>query len=647
MQKNITDREKRALEEALKDPFKDSSFYHEIVAMVTSEYERRKKEKNFLEVQWQLNFDFLEGRQYAVADFQKSETIETDALFDGQERSVYNEIAPISETRRAKLRQLNKFMTVISSTSENDDIRNAEVSTEILKNTYNGLEFDDKLVTSVDWSETCGTVFLKNSWNNNKGEYIGEYEGVPMYSGEINADVISPFEIFPESLSKQTLHEQTSLIHAKVFSRDDLFLKYGIEIAGSDNSVYTVSHISNTTGGFDYESGEIVSLNKENMQDSAVVLEYYERPNRFYPEGRLIIVCEDRLIEYKKSLPYQNAANGQREFPFVKIDCISRINSFFGLSVIERLIPIQREYNAVHNRINEYLKRTTIGIPVIEKDSLANEEEIEETGFMPGVPIYYERGYNPPRFMETPTLPATYMNKLQELKQDFIVISGVSEIARNSSTPGAVTSGVGIQLLQQQDDTRIALSGKNIISAIKQCGRQWLYLYKQFATTDRVVRCTGMSLAICRKWNRDNLTSFDILVADDSNMFSNSALTRELANQLYTQGFFQDRYAKVAYLSLLKNGDINKACQEELLDIKNAEKENYMFQEENKIPVLREEDDHELHLKQHNILRKSDWYRDVLCKENGLPVLAKKFNEHCEAHKQYITKQSEPMRKEG
>ena len=636
----LSERELKMQEDALRDPYEDPSYYREIVKFVKDEYERRKKDKAFLETQWQLNFDFLEGRQYSITDFSLMDTVETDSLYDMQERSVYNEIAPIIETRRAKLRQLNKFMTVISSTAETEDIKNAEISTEILQSTYNGLEFDDKLNTATDWSETCGSVFIKNAWGDSKGKYVGEDDnGMPLYQGEITVDVITPFEIFPESLSKETVDEQFSIIHAKVYSRDDVFYQYGIEITGSDNGVYTINHVSNHTGGFDYLNGESVMLNREDMQDSAVVIEYYERPNRIFPEGRLIIVCEDTLIAYKKELPYQNDAEGQRKFPFVKIDCLSRVGSFFGLSVIERLIPIQREYNAVHNRINEYLKRTTIGIPLIEDGSLTDENEVEETGFTPGVPIRYERGSTPPRFMETPSLPVAFMNKLQELKQDFVVISGVSEIARTSSVPGAVTSGVGIQLLQQQDDTRIALSGKNILSALKLCGKQWLYLYRQFASTDRVVRYTGMSYAVCKKWNKENLTCFDILVTDDSNMFSNSALTREHATQLFNLGFFRDRHAQMSYLAIMKNGDINKAFQEEFLDIKNAEKENYLFQEDNKIPKLRPEDDHELHLKQHNILRKSDWYRDVLCGEDALPALAKAFDAHCEEHKSYLTDQ--------
>jgi hypothetical protein len=88
------------------------------------------------------------------------------------------------------------------------------------------------------------------------------------------------------------------------------------------------------------------------------------------------------------------------------------------------------------------------------------------------------------------------------------------------------------------------------------------------------------------------------------------------------------------YISFLKNGDINKLYQEELLDIKNAEKENYIFSDKNEIGDVYEYDDHELHLIQHNIFRKSDWFRDVLLTQN--PSAAKMFDEHCALHQQAL-----------
>ena len=646
MNQSYEEKEKEKIEESMRDPRIDRAFYEEIVAMVQNEFQRRKNDRNVFDTQCQMNFDFLAGRQYVRADYDSVTTIEMQRLNDSQERVVYNQIAPIHETRVAKLRKLNTHMSVISSTSENEDIQNAELATEILKNTYNNLNFDDLIYQATVWSEICGSAFIKNTWENEKGEVCAietDADGneTKICGGDIAATVVSPFEIYPDDVTRQTIAGQMSLIHARVYSRNELFLKYGIVIAGSENAVYKIGKVSNHTGGYDFATRETATLAKDMMGDSAVLIEYYERPNRFYPNGRLIIVCEDQLIRYG-DLPYCNGPNQSREFPFVKIDCVSRINSFFGSTVIERLIPIQQNYNSIHARINEYIKRVTLGVPLLEEDSLVNEDDIEENGFSPGIPVIYEKGSTPPRFMETPPLPATLFNKLAELKEDFIIISGVSEISRNSVAPGAVTSGVGLQLLQQQDETRIALTGRNILTAMKKCGMQWLYLYKEFATTNRMVRYTGTSYPVCRSWNNSILTSFDILVTDDSNMFNNTAMTRELVSSLFSQGVLgNDRYSSVLYLSIFGNGDINKALQEEYLDLKNAEKENLLFRDENVIPVVRKEDDHLLHLKKHNIFRKSDWYRDVLCRDGVLSTMAEKFNQHCVEHEIQLKQLSE------
>ncbi len=627
--------EKRKLEESEKNPYVDKSFYDEIVKFVSDEFEARRMVKQKYETAWQLNFDFVEGRQYVKANYEKNIIDDIPQL--NRERVVINQIAPIIETRRAKLRQLNKFMTVISATSENDDIKNAEISTQLLQNTYEKLNMDSKIEEAVNWAEICGSVFLKSTWDNNAGVFSGKNEdGNDIFSGDIDCGVVSPYELYPEDLSKPNIEDQCSIIHARVFSRNELFYKYGISVSGCENTVYQINSVSDVRKGLDYENDSLLHLSSTTLPDSAVLIEYYEKPTRFYKNGRFIQVCEDKLLYYG-ALPYKNEENYNYGYPFVKIDCISQINSFFGTSVIPRLIPIQQLYNATQNRINEYLADVCIGVPVIEDGSLTEECELslDESGFAPGVKVTYNRGFNPPKFMDYNNLPSEFFNTKETLKNDFITVSGVSDVSKSSNVPGAATSGYAIQILQQQDDTRISLTGKNILNAICSVGKQWLYLYKQFVTTERVVRYTGVSYQISRKWSNENINSFDIRVADDNDMFVNTALTRELANTLNQMGYIgQDRYSRLMYISVLKNGDINKLYQEELLDIKNAEKENYIFSDKNEIDVVYDYDDHELHLIQHNIFRKSDWYRDVLLKKN--PEAAKRFDEHCALHQKAL-----------
>ena len=125
------DRTREKLEESKRDPFKDKTFYDEIVTHVKDEFERRRTVKQPYETLWQLNSDYYDGRQYSYADYSKFTT--EDFPQRGRERVIINQIAPVVDTRRAKFVQLNKFMTVMSSTTENDDIKNVDLNKKIIK----------------------------------------------------------------------------------------------------------------------------------------------------------------------------------------------------------------------------------------------------------------------------------------------------------------------------------------------------------------------------------------------------------------------------------------------------------------------------------------------------------------------------------
>ncbi|MEI7620694.1 MAG: ankyrin repeat domain-containing protein, partial [Candidatus Falkowbacteria bacterium] len=340
----------------------------EIISFVQNEFDKRKQQRRNFELKWQLNYNFYKGNQYCFMDLGKNIVQIKEPDNENIERCVYNNIAPIIDTRRAQLRQLNKNMTVLSATSENDDINNAEISSEILKNTYSKLKFDDDLVLGSDWAEFEGSSFVKSIWDTNAGEVVGKDDDSNIIlSGEVSTSVVSCYEMYPEDLTKETLKQQNSMIQAKVMTKDDIFLKYGIEISGASNQIYNYTYECGLYG--DEKS------NIQYLQDSGIVIEYYELPNRFYPKGRFITICENKIINYT-DLPFVNAENNMRSFPFVKIDCIRIPGCFFGDSIIERLISVQESYNKVNNNINTYLSRAAIGVPIIEEDSIENEIDI-------------------------------------------------------------------------------------------------------------------------------------------------------------------------------------------------------------------------------------------------------------------------------
>src|SRR5690606_27134230 len=120
--------------------------------------------------------------------------------------------------------------------------------------------------------------------------------------------------------------------------------------------------------------------------------------------------------------------------------------------VIERCIPIQRAYNAVKNRKHEFLNRISMGIMAVE-DGSVDIENLEEEGLAPGKVLVYRQGSNTPKMLSTGSVPTDFILEEDRLLNEFLTISGVSDLLRRANTSTSL-SGVALQLLIEQDEVR-------------------------------------------------------------------------------------------------------------------------------------------------------------------------------------------------
>ena len=189
-------------------------------------------------------------------------------------------------------------------------------------------------------------------------------------------------------------------------------------------------------------------------------------PPTLIPDGRLVIVAGDKLL-FDGPLPYINRENGERGFPFVRQVSQNMAGCFWGMSIIDRLIPIQRSYNAVKNRKHEFLNRISMGVLTVE-DGSVDVDNLQEEGLSPGKVLIYRQGSEPPKVMDSGSVPIEFTYEEERLINELMVISGTSELSRNSATPTNVTSGVALRLLIEQDDSRLASTADEIRFAIKE-----------------------------------------------------------------------------------------------------------------------------------------------------------------------------------
>ncbi|MFA6860322.1 MAG: hypothetical protein WCR30_02940 [Clostridia bacterium] len=574
-----------------------------LVESVVKDFKKRQQERKQFEAQWQLNMNFLMGNQYCSISG-NGEVEDYTKQYFWQEREVYNHIAPLMEVRNAKLSRVRPTMSVVPSSADEKDLKTAKLSKKILSSICNKINISEIISRATKWSEVCGTSFYKVVWSGSKGKTIATTDDASnVHSGDIDVVVCSPFEIFPDSTSCETLDDCDSLIHAKAISVRDIKSIWGKVVQGENINVFSLENVQ-TIGGLGYSNScfKVASASKENY---AVVIEKYEKPSVSNPNGRLTIVAGETLL-YDGDLPFKNLTDGERGFPFIRQSCLDNASCFWGTSVIERMIPVQRAYNAVKNRKHEFLNRVSMGILTVE-DGSVDIENLEDEGLSPGKVLVYRQGSNPPTIMSSARVPTDFMAEEQRLLEEFQLISGVSDLSRGSSSVSSQNmSGTALQVIVEQDDTRITITAESIRNAIKLVSQNILRLYKQFAIIPRLTKISNESGDVeVFYFSQSDISSDDIVFETKNEISETLAQRRTMVFDLLNAGLLYDENGKlsnrmrVKALDLLGFGIWENAQDINELNVKKASSENLKFlQNENDVEPL-EIDDHKIHITEH------------------------------------------------
>ena len=594
---------------------KKENFRDEVLNDLFADFYNRQDERRKLEKQWELDLEFLAGNQYCEIS-PRGEVEEEEKYYYWQNRGAFNHIAPIIDSRVAKLTKMKPIMSVKAAGAEESDVKNAKLATALVNSSYQRLSLGDVISKTTGWSESCGTGFYFIGWNPDAGKLLGEVDGKKVFEGDVVVESVSPFEIYPDSLCYENIESCESIIRARAMKTADVERLYGITVAGEDVKVFGVDKAA--TG-------------KSIVHDSVLVLEKYERPTADFPDGRLIVACEKTIL-YMGELPYVNGVEGRRGFPFVKQNSIDKAGCFFGMSMVERLIPVQKAYNAVKNRKQEFLNRLTMGVVTVE-DGSVDTDELAEEGLSPGKIIVYRQGATPPALMGTGTMPTDLNREEDRLLNEFILLSGVSEFSRSTDV-AAGTSGVALQLLIEQEDARLNAVTENVRSAIRETAKQMIRLFKQFATSTRLLRTAGEQGKVeLYYFNSSDLGSDDVVFDTESELSYTPAQKKSAVYELIDAGLLTDDTGKLSertkakLLEILGFGSIDNTLDIESLHINKADEENLSGFK--KPIVVDEYDDHELHIAEHTrflLSAESEGVRNnPETKENAL--------EHLRAHK--------------
>ena len=593
--------------------FKSGKSEEELLAEeVTEDFLRRQEERRMIERGWQINMNFVSGNQYC--DINSSGDIyEEEASYFWQAKRVFNHIASIVDMRCSKLGRIRPALIVKPAGNEEADRHSSSLASAILSARAD--EIDGAVSDATVWSEICGTSFYKVIWDGNAGGAVASLDdGRKLNQGDVKVVALSPFEIYPYSLSVESIDEQPSIIHAKAVSVQDIYSAYGVKLEGKNLDEIT-------------RSCRDMRARNEKSGGYELVIERYSRPTDDMPQGRLTIAAGGVLL-YDGALPYVNGDNNDRVYPFIKQLALPVAGSFFGTSVVDRLIPLQRAYNAVKNRKHEFLNRISMGCVAVE-DGSVNTDELVEDGLTPGKVIVYRQGGKPPEMLTLGSVPSEFEKEEENLIKEFSKVSGTGEITENADGFAGVTSATGLQLILEQDEERMEFTRSQIKRALKTIGRQILRLYRQFASDVRLVKFTNADDSLSLYYFKgSDIATDDVCLATDSEANLSPAQMRTFIYDILDRGLLTDRdgrltvTAKNKVLELLGFKALSGERDLSEINRSRAGKENLKMKTQS--VEVKPYDEHETHITEHTAF---------LLSEDVSPEVEERICAHIEAHK--------------
>lgn len=617
----------------------------DIVGYINEALEERRGDRMVFELQWTLNGNFLAGHQNCEMDVNlRRITDEENVELRDRERRVYNRIAPIMETRQAHLGSVTYDMVINPRTYESDDYAKAAVSTKLLSYCKQNTDFAHKMRRVIAWAELTGTAYTMSWWDAERGEVIAFEEKVaddgitveerPIRAGDLDFGIISSYEVFPASLTVEDIADQHDIIIEQVRDVGAVYDLYGLKLEGERVESYVLTPIAKGTTGHG-QNNVTLGMEKETIENAVRVVTYLENPSRDYPKGRIAIVIRDKLVFYG-DLP-----GGVMPLVAIKAKAVS--GQFYGKSVIQDLIPLQRAYNKVRNKKQDFIDTIANNPIVMDNGAVDNMEDLEMYGIESGSVIMVHPGLNGPQILEYPAPPAIVENEQQGLEAQMEYTAGVSQMMVYGNTPTGVTSGTAIENLQQIDNTRMSLTADNIRDGVVQMAKIWLKLYKSYAAGYRVLRITGNeesgSVAV---WTREDINSYDVEYTAENELRNSADQKKQDFLAAYQSGLFTDangvngQEVKRVGRELFLKGNTETLSMDELQQ-KYARREN-TYLSAGVVPKRGRYDNDEIHLDEHIRYAISREYQIFAEK---MPEYAAMFDQHIAEHQQAVAQKQQ------
>jgi len=611
----------------------------ELVQMVDTWFKRSVENRRHVENQTLLNLAFHMGQQYVRIDPTASGANRVVPVEKkrGQVRTVDNLIDPAVRSEKARLLRTRPLGTVVPQGDDAEDHEAAQAATMAVEHAMREGGWEEALEEAADWAMIGGVGHIGVSWE----EYLSDSFG---QRGLITYRALSPFEIAVPHLRRPNIDDQPYVMVTKAYEVDEIEARWGVRVA-PDREEQFGSYDERLLGVITGRGRER-SFGHTNTYDKkvpvAIVKETWIKPSQAAPNGAIAIVSSGQLLQYIPQWPAW--CNGR--YPFAKVSYTDIPGAYWDKALVSDLVPLQRRHNRAASVMVELLgmlSHTAVSVPrgTKVKSFLSGRGTMLETP--PGV--------------TTPTTPIQVTNagnlpilELDQTRQAVRDAAFFHEVSRGT-TPPNVRSGTAIMSLKELDDAAAAIPIRSIERATQRMGRFALDLVREKWTEDRLVLVFGQANDVeMRSFTGNTSAAGHFYVQPGSAWPVTKAQRQQMVLELYQNQLIGPEEALVH----LEVGTPQSIRNDRYRDVRHARREHQKYEALSPInPQTGQVDqqsmarmmaqaqainpaswhNHQVHLKEHNNLRKSPAY------ERWEPWKKELFEAHIMGHQVALEQQ--------
>jgi hypothetical protein len=398
-----------------------------------------------------------------------------------EERITHNVIKPRVMTKLSKQTKNRLTYDVAPDTNDDERIEAAKGATKYVHYWWEQEEMDLKTRDIFLNNNIKGYCAVKVVLDTDQGDDItpdedeaeslgmDKEDGKTVKTGKVTARVCDALTLYIDPAAT-TDSEIRWIIEEKPKDVDYIEQEYGKVVLPDENISYTQNYDANN-----YGSSQQVKLN----QKMAMVREMWVAPCKKHPKGLKVTCTKNVLLDRDEDAG---------EIPYIIFGDIPIPSSVRYDAFIKDMLPIQRNLNIALSMFAINMKRMGNNMWFIPTGSGVDEEELsnEQGGF-----VHYNAmsGAAPSR-PEAPDMPSFFDRLIEHYNTLIDDMSGAREISAQRLPQGLDTAS-GLSLMVEQENEKLAVPMNNYEQGMKKVLNRVLKLFKKHYTEERLGRMVG------------------------------------------------------------------------------------------------------------------------------------------------------------